>query len=47
MRKKRDLTDNDLKDIDDEIQRSHERIQELNIELEERIQNMLLKVAIL
>ena len=36
LRKKRDLADNDLKDIDDEIQRSHERIQELNIELERK-----------
>ncbi|MGO4948186.1 DNA sulfur modification protein DndD [Blautia sp. Sow4_E7] len=36
LRKKRDLADNDLKDIDDEIQRSHEKIQDLNIELEKK-----------
>lgn len=33
LRKKRDLADNDLKIIDDNIQRSHEKIQDLNIEL--------------
>lgn len=36
LRKKRDLADNDLKIIDDNIQRSHEKIQDLNIELEKK-----------
>lgn len=36
LRKKRDIADNDLKDIDDEIQRSLKKIQDLNVELEKK-----------
>jgi DNA sulfur modification protein DndD len=43
LRKKRDSADNDLKDVDDEIQRLTEKIDELYIELEKKKSEYVIK----